>query len=84
MTNAYLQERIAKTKLLIEAYEAAALALGEAGTQSYRLDTGQSSQTVTKLDLPAITNTLDTLYNRLCVMEARLTGSGTKIGRPAW
>ena len=83
MDNTYLTDRIAKTKVLIEAYEDASTALAS-GVQSYTLDTGQSRQTVTKLDLKDLNSMLDSLYNRLCVMEARLNGSGTTIARPGF
>ena len=84
MDTAFLQERITSTKAQIVAYEDAATALGTGGIQSYTIDTGQTRQTVTKLDLPMIQNTLDGLYNRLAVLEARLNGSGTKIGIASW
>lgn len=85
MDNAFLIERIAKTKLIIEAYEDAILALTGAGAvESYTLDTGQSRQTVTRSNLKDINDTLDGLYNRLCTMQARLTGGGVLIARPAW
>lgn len=83
MDTAFLKESLATTKALIRAYEAASLALGN-GVQSYTLDTGQSRQTVTKLDLGMLNKTLDSLYNRCATMEARLTGSGTVTIRPAW
>ena len=83
MDSTYLQARITATKTLIEAYEDATTALAS-GVQSYTLDTGQSRQTVTKLDLSSLNTVLDSLYNRLCVMEARLNGTGTTIARPAF
>ena len=82
MDRAYLSGRIAVTRTLIEAYEAAILALA-GGVQSYTLDTSQSRQTVTKLDLKTLQDTLDTLYNRCTSFEARLNGAGG-IGRPGW
>lgn len=83
MTPTYIQARITATEALITAYEAALLALGTGGVQSYTLDTGQSRQTVTKLDLPALQRTLDSLYNRLVTLQARLSG-GTVMAVPAW
>lgn len=83
MTPAYIQARITATEALIDAYEAAALALGTGGAQSYTLDTGQSRQTVTKLDLIQINKTLEGLYNRLVTLQARLSG-GTVLAVPAW
>lgn len=83
MTPTYIQTRITVTEALIEAYEAAILALGTGGVQSYTIDTGQSRQTVTKMDLSQIQRSLDTLYNRLVTLQARLNG-GTVLAVPAW
>ncbi len=80
----FVQARIDATKLLIVAYEDAALAVGSGGVESYTLDTGQSRQTVTKLDLDKLNTTIDSLYNRCATLEARLTGSGSLTVRPAW
>ena len=84
MDAAFIQDRITATKAQIIAYEDAALALGTAGVESYTLDTGQSRQTVTKMDLTKIQETIDGLYNRCVVLEARLTGNGVLIGKPSW
>lgn len=84
MDAAFLQARIDATKAQIIAYEDAAAALASGGVQSYTLDTGQSRQTVTRLDLDNLQKTIDSLYNRLATLEARLNGSGTITARPAW
>lgn len=83
MDRAFIQARIDATKLQIVAYEDAALALAS-GVQSYTLDTGQSRQEVTKLNLRSINDTINSLYNRCATLEARLNGSGTLTERPAW
>lgn len=83
MDAAFIQARIDATKVQIVAYEDAATALAS-GVQSYTLDTGQTRQTVTKLDLMALQRTLDSLYNRCATLEARRNGSGTVTTRPAW
>ena len=82
MDRTFIRGRIDATKLQIVAYEDAALALA-GGVQSYTLDTGQSRQTVTKLDLGDIQKTIESLYNRCATLQARLTG-GTVTARPAW
>ena len=84
MDATFLQARIDATKLQIVAYEDAALALGTNGIQSYELDTGQSRQRVTRLDLEWIQKSIDELYNRCVTLQARLNGSGTTRVRPAW
>jgi hypothetical protein len=83
MDAAFIQARIDSTKAQIVAYEDAVTALA-GGVQSYTLDTGQTRQTVTKLDLSALQKALDAMYNRLVTLEARLNGSGTVTTRPAW
>lgn len=85
MDKAFLTERITQTKLMIVAYEEAILALTGAGAiESYTIDTGQTRQTVTRSNLEELNTTLDGLYNRLCTMQARQTGGGVLIARPAW
>lgn len=83
MDQDFIQDRITATKAQIVAYETAIEALATGGVQSYTLDTGQSRQTVTRLDLSALNNTVDSLYNRCATLEARLNGA-TLTGRPGW
>ena len=63
--NAYLDEKITTTKALIDAYEAATLAILSEQIQSYSFDTGQTKQTVTKANLAVLTTATDVLYSRL-------------------
>lgn len=81
VSDTWLQERIEATQLQITAYETAAIAVGTDGTQSYKLDTGQSIIFVTKLDLTMLQNTIDSLYNRYATLCARKDGSGVSIMR---
>ena len=88
MDAAYLTERITVTKNLIDVYEAALLAFGDneagGGVQSYKLDTGQTVQWVTRADLGQLNRTLTGLYNRLSMFQVRLNGSGVVTVRPAF
>jgi hypothetical protein len=84
MDRTFLQARITATKAQIIAYETAIDAIVAGGVASYTLDTGQTNQTVTKLNLAATQRTLDSLYNRCATMETRLNGTGVVMGRPAW
>lgn len=84
MDSSFIQARITSTKAQIIAYEEAAEALAVGGVQSYTLDTGQTRQTVTRMDLGEIQKTIDALYNRCATLQARLSGSGTSIARAAW
>lgn len=83
MDATFISERITATKAMIVAYENAATALAD-GAQSYTLDTGQNRQTVTKLDLAAIQQIIDSLYNRCVTLEARLNGGSVVNVRPGW
>lgn len=83
MDSEFLQQRIEATKLAIVAYETAVLELTTGGVQSYTLDTGQSRQMVTRVDLAALHKSIDSLYNRLATLQARLNG-GSILSRPAW
>ena len=84
MDSAYLQERITATKNTIAIYESAVDALAGNQIVSYKLDTGQTVQTVTKQDLASLQRTLDSLYNRLQIFQYRLNGGNAVIGRPGW
>jgi len=84
MDAAFLQERITATKAQIVELETAALNLSSGAITSYTIDTGQSRQVVVKSSVNTINTVLDSLYNRLATLEARLNGSGTVIGRPGW
>lgn len=85
MNAAFLRDRITATKARIILYEEALSALGAAGgVQSYKLDTGQNVVSVTRADIKDLESVLEGLYNTLVVLEARLTGNGVTIGKPAW
>ena len=84
MDSAFIQDRITAAKAQIVAYEDAILAITIGGVESYDLDTGQTRQKVTKLNLKAMQDALDGLYNRCTTLEARLNGSGVFNGRAAY
>lgn len=83
MDRDFIQGRIDATKAQIILYEDASIALATGGIQTYKLDTGQSSQTVTKLNITELDKAIGSLYNRCATLEARLNG-GAVIARPAW
>ena len=80
---AWIEARIAATKAAIVAYEGAILAVGTTGVQSYRLDTGQTAQTVTKADIGSMRIMLANMENRLSMLELKLCPVGTYQGRPS-
>ena len=75
VTCEFLQERIDATKAAIIAHEAAITALSS-GAESYTLDTGQTRQTVSKAQLGSVRIALNSLYNLLATLDARLNGGG--------
>lgn len=80
----FLADRITSTEAQITAYETAILAFANNGAiQTYKLDTGQTIQTVTRADLEDLNKTLDILYNRLSTLCARRDGAASLV-RPAW
>ena len=83
MATAYWTARLAKTEALIVIYEDAITAIG-AGVQSYTFDTGQTRQTVTKLNLSELQRFLDGLYVRRDVLASRCNGTGGTHGGAAW
>ena len=83
-TESFIAGRIATVKDLIVAYEGAITALISGTVQSYTLDTGQSVQKVTKLDIASLQRKVDSLYNQLVTLDARTTGGGSITVRPAY
>lgn len=84
MQGQFLQDRIDATKAMIILYEEAIFQLNDGSVQSYTLNTGQTTQTVTRFDVARLQVSLDGLYNRLATLEARQTGSGVVKVNPAW
>jgi hypothetical protein len=82
--NAFLQTQVTALETQINAYNAAIAAVLSGGVESYRLNTGQTDQMVTKLNVDKLQTTVTSLYNQYTTLCARLTGSGVLIARPAW
>lgn len=80
MDKATLEASLTETKAMITETQAAISALTVGGAQSYSLNTGQSTQTVTKLNISALKTSLSELYYDCSVLEAALNGA-TIIGR---
>lgn len=79
----WIQARLTATKALIEAYEAAILALSTDSVQMYQLDTGQTRQMVTKANLTSMRSALSSLWTQYDSLRARL-GCDVYIGTPAF
>lgn len=84
MDATFLQEQIDQIKAIITAYNATILALTIGQNSQYTLDTGQTRQTVTKLDLDKLREDRQSYMNELATLDARLNGSGSLTVTPAW
>lgn len=84
LTRQFWLERIEATKAMIIIYEDAVMQLSTGAVQSYSLNTGQTTQSVTKFDVARLQASISGLYNQLATLETRLTGCGVKIAGPAW
>lgn len=80
---AFWEERIAKKKEAIIAYETAITAVA-GGAQSYSLDTGQTRQVVTKANITEIRNVIAQLESDIATLQMRLYGCARFVVRPAW
>ena len=83
----YIEERITKTKSMIDALEDAIEQLSIEGVYSYDFDTTQNRSRVTKQDLPRLIQEMDRLDKRLARLCSRLQGlSGGSVVQvvPAW
>lgn len=78
------KQQLQKLKERLQAYQEAELALITDGISSYTLDTGQTRQTVTTNDLPAIERVISRIQSQIDVYYTRVYGCGTRTTRPAW
>ena len=69
-------DQLAAAKASAIAIQAAIDALTIGGMQMYQLDTGQSRQMVTKLNLTGLNTALNSTLNRVATLQARLGGCG--------
>jgi len=79
----FICDQIPILEAQITAYNAALTALA-GGVQSFSLDTGQTTESVTRLDLDRLNAVLDSLLNRYSVLSARCGCARLTVVRPAW
>ncbi len=79
-----LKTILERTEATIILYMDAIDALVSGGVEEYTLDTGQSIQRVTKLDLEKLQVEVDRLMNRCTTLSARINGGNVSIVRPVW
>lgn len=80
----FFKKRLEATEAQIEQIETAITAITVGGLQSYSINTGQSTQSVTRASLKSWQDALDQLYSRRDVIRARLYGDGVTNVRAAW
>ena len=84
VSKAFLDTQIAATEAAITAWTMAQTAFASNGLMKmYKIDTGQTVQTVTREDVDLVQKTIDSLYNQLSTLCARRDGAASVV-RPAW
>lgn len=84
MKHSWWVERLEAARARVIEYEEAILQISSGAVQSYSLNTGQTTQTVTKFDLDRLQATLTGLLNQVATLEARVHGCGVVNAGPAW
>jgi hypothetical protein len=83
----YWQDELKNARIILYEVNKAIQALTEKGHQSYTLDTGQSVQKVTRLDLDSLYNQRQILYGQIADLElhpCNKTNNSVIQGRPGW
>ena len=82
---AHLEDEYKNLKNLVFKYDEAISALLTGTHQSYQLDSGQTMQRVTRLDLATLQQQRDVMSTRLGTLALRLRKTiGTKQVAPGW
>ena len=83
MADSFWLDQITQAKAQAAALNTAILFLYANPHKSYTLDTGQSSQQVSRPDLDSLQSQYDGLLNRIASLDARCNGASQQI-RPGW
>lgn len=83
MADQFWIDELAKAKAQLSELNTEILFLTSNPHKSYTLDTGQSSQQVSRPDLKSLQEQYDSLLNRIATLEARCNGAAQQI-RPGW
>lgn len=81
---AFLAERIEKVKETIVAYETAIATVQADSKASYQLDTGATRILVTRQNLATVQKLLESQYNLLSTLDARVNRKGQTRVIPGW
>jgi hypothetical protein len=79
-----LEAQIAPLKVKLVEMIAASAGIASGAIQSYEIETGQTRQKVTKVNLDLLEAAIERLMNLLTTLEARLRGSGAVRMIPSW
>ncbi len=82
MADTFLETQKTKVEEIITALIDTILQLSSGAVQSYKLDTGQGAQAVTREDLSSLNKQLNSYLNMRDVLCARTEGGGTFNIRP--
>ena len=80
-TETFIQARITAITAIITSYETAITSLSSGTLKSYTINTGQTTESVTKRDLTRISTELDSWVRRLEYWDTMLNGGGTILAR---
>ena len=83
-TLSFDQERLAAKKALLAEYDTALSAITTGQQESYRLDTGQSTVTVTNINLATLQRQQANLEAEIYNLIQRITGCGSNVARPIY
>lgn len=84
MTPEFLKTQIAAAEVQLAAAYAAQTAIITDGMFSYTMDTGQGKTTVTKHTVGQLNTLIDSLLNRISVLQGRLDGNNVIVARPGF
>lgn len=82
----YWQDELKNSRVLLFKINEAIDAISTSNHQSYTLDTGQTSQTVTRVNLPSLISQRDKLIDRISQLEKYLGEGKPNViqTRPGW
>lgn len=84
MTPEFLKEQIQAAKNQLTAAYAAQTEGLVGGLYNYSMDTGQGKTSVTRMTETSLNKLIDSLMNRIIMLEARLYGNNVLIARPGF
>jgi len=82
----YWKDELINTRILLNNVDLAINALTVGNHASYQLDSGQTSQRVTRLDLDSLYKIREDLLSQIHDLEIKcgVNGHGVVIARPGW